>query len=482
MTGAGFYHCSVKGVGRAAGRSVVAAAAYRSGERLEDARTGEVFDYRARGGVEDTFILTRDGAAAWGDDRARLWNGAEAAEPRANGRLATELELALPHELTPVQRKQLVTDFLTPIIQKYGVAADVAMHEPGQEGDHRNHHAHCLLTHREFGPDGFGDIANTRSITRTRKGQEVQEQVAGIAATPADIRTIRKEWEHHVNLAYERAGLDIRVDHRSHEDRGIEQEPTKHLGPSATAMERREPGSSDRGDINRDIEERNAALRERAALEIAATKAQAELAAARQLAEMERAAEIERRAEQAMQEARRAAQGRVDDVRPASETAARATEPAAPIFDRDAANRAADEKIIDAAIQAEQAAHAAARGRKDDTRARSPEAEQDRPTARGPYTEFPAPEPPRPEPEAKAEPALGKTAGEIRTAWTLSRSAGEFEEALAARGLALAEVSADEARASQRTAAFAKEVGNFAPRWREGEIVAVNERGDVYRL
>jgi hypothetical protein len=236
VTTAGFYHCSVKGVGRAKGRSIVAAAAYRSGERLEDARTGEVFDYRARGGVEDAFILTRDGAAAWGQDRAQLWNGAEAAEPRANGRLATELELALPHELTPEQRRQLVTDFLAPIIEKYGVAADVAMHEPGQENDHRNHHAHCLLTHREFGPDGFDDIANTRTVTRMRKGQEVQEQVAGLAAMPADIRAIRKEWEQQVNRAYERAGLDIRVDHRSHEDRGIEQEPTKHLGPSASGM------------------------------------------------------------------------------------------------------------------------------------------------------------------------------------------------------------------------------------------------------
>jgi hypothetical protein len=87
---AGFYHCSVKPVGRASGRSVVAAAAYRSGERLADERTGEVFDYRARGGVVDTFILTRDGVGAW--ERARLWNAAERIEPRANGRLATEIE------------------------------------------------------------------------------------------------------------------------------------------------------------------------------------------------------------------------------------------------------------------------------------------------------------------------------------------------------------------------------------------------------
>jgi hypothetical protein len=30
----------------------------------------------------------------------RLWNAAEAAEARSNGRIAIELELGLPHELT----------------------------------------------------------------------------------------------------------------------------------------------------------------------------------------------------------------------------------------------------------------------------------------------------------------------------------------------------------------------------------------------
>ena len=69
---------------------------------------------------------------------------------------------------------------------------------------------------------------------------------------------------------------------------------------------------------------------------------------------------------------------------------------------------------------------------------------------------------------------LGRTAGDIRMAWQTSRSVSELEEALAGRGISLAEVSAEEARASQRSAAFAKEVGNFARQLKEGEIVAVN--------
>jgi MobA/MobL family len=416
MTASGFYHCSVKSVGRAKGRSIVTAAAYRAGVQMMDERTGEIADYRARGGVDDSFIIVPDNAPAWAQARTWLWNGADAAEPRANGRLATELELGLPHELTAEQRKELVTDFVRQTVEKYGIAADVAIHAPGKEGDHRNHHAHVLFTHRELGPDGFGEVSNARTVTKTVKGVEKDVTIYGIAANPADVTALRQEWEQHVNLAYERAGLDIRVDARSHEDRGIPQEPTKHLGPTATAMERRgEP--SDRGDLNREIGERNQALRDRVQLEIEAVKAAAELAAAKMLAEMERrdqraaetiqqdyaaaagrrddirselgaaertddirpdrSAKIDRQVEQAMQEAHRAAAGRTDDIHPAPNVqpdyaaakgrvddirplfeaaAARVTEPAVPIYDRDAAGRMADERIIDSAIAAAQEA------------------------------------------------------------------------------------------------------------------------------
>lgn len=274
MTAAGFYHCSVKSVGRANGRSIVAAAAYRHGERLYDERTGEVADYRARSGVLDGFIV----APSWAHDRARLWNGAEAAEHRANGRLATELELALPHELDAAERKRLLKDFLAPIIERYGVAADVAIHEPGQGRDHRNIHAHVLITNRRLDEHGF---------IEKEKGQRKDTGLSGFAMGSEAVIEIRKAWEQHVNRAYEQAGLDIRVDHRSHKERGIEQEPTKHLGPVANAMEQRGE-ASERGDINREIEARNAALRDLAQLEIEAVKAEAELAAAKMLAEMER--------------------------------------------------------------------------------------------------------------------------------------------------------------------------------------------------
>lgn len=450
MSGAGFYHCSVKSVGRAKGRSVVAAAAYRSGTRLEDGRTGEVFDYRARGGISDTFILTPDNAPAWAQDQEQLWTAAEQAEPRTNGRLATELELALPHELTDAQRKQLVEDFLAPLIERHGVAADVAIHEPGKNGDHRNIHAHVLITHRELGPAGFGEVSNARTVTKKVKGREKEVTIYGIAANPADVVALRREWEQQLNRAYERAGLDIQVDHRSHKDRGIEREPTQHIGPAATAIERRGE-ESERGAANREITQRNAERERLAALAAQEAAIQAEIASITH-------------------------------------------------YDRDQAESQWMDALTAGAI-AHDEARAVQEARQQAGLAK--EAEQGPAAARGRYAVL---QPPQPAPEVKPEPALSGSAADIRMALSLSRMGSELEDALAVRGMCLAQVTAVEAEASHKAAALyaerkqaqeqtrdatargpyaelrSPEPGRYAPRLAEGELVVVDGHGSVYRL
>ena len=118
MTAGGFYHFSISGVGRGNGASVIQKAAYRAGTRLMDERTGEPADYRARNGVDKTIVLARDNAPEWRDDIGRLWNEAERAEPRVNGRLATEFILALPHELDAETRERLAREMVLPIVEK----------------------------------------------------------------------------------------------------------------------------------------------------------------------------------------------------------------------------------------------------------------------------------------------------------------------------------------------------------------------------
>jgi len=245
------YHLSVKSISRSAGRSVVAAAAYRAGQELTDDRQGLTHDYTHKQGVEDAFIVAPNGAD-WAYDRDILWNAAEAAEKRKDAKTGREYELALPAELDAGARKELAWDFARELVERYGVVADVAIHEPGREGDNRNHHAHILTTTRTAGEDGLG--AKTRVL-----------DVASTAS--AEIEYMRGVWARQVNTALERHQVEQRVDHRSFERQGKEQEPTRHMGVSATAMERqaareipgREP-VTDLGKQNAEIRERNRVL------------------------------------------------------------------------------------------------------------------------------------------------------------------------------------------------------------------------------
>ena len=154
------YHLTTKPVSRAAGRSATAAAAYRSGELVHDLTTDQVFDYTRKRGVEHSEIVLPTAAARadinWARDRQALWNAAESAEKRNDSRVAREYEVALPHELKPSQRVELVRAFAADLANRYGVAVDFSIHAPHRHGDERNHHAHILTTTRELTATGLG--------------------------------------------------------------------------------------------------------------------------------------------------------------------------------------------------------------------------------------------------------------------------------------------------------------------------------------
>ena len=226
------FHLSVKTVSRSAGRSATAAAAYRAGCKITDERTGEIHDYTRKGGVESAAVILPDNAPEWARDRAQLWNAAEQAEKRKNSTVAREFEIALPAELSPAEREKLAHDFARELVNRHGMAADVAIHAPGKEGDNRNHHAHILLTTRRLGPDGLGE--KTRELDDQKTGKELVKQWRERFATLQNER-LRE------------AGHAVQVDHRSHAERGLEAEPTRHLGPTASAIERRTGERSRKG-------------------------------------------------------------------------------------------------------------------------------------------------------------------------------------------------------------------------------------------
>ena len=182
------YHMHATVISRASGGSAVAAAAYRSGEKLIDERTGEAHDYSRRDGVDGAEIIAPDGAPDWVRDRDRLWNAGEAAEKRKDSQVAREVRVALPRELDPDQRRELVRGFVQAEFAGRGMVADVSYHD----GNSVNPHAHILLTTRELNSDGFGGKDRSWNSKELLSGW-------------------REQWAESANRALDRAGR-IRAD------------------------------------------------------------------------------------------------------------------------------------------------------------------------------------------------------------------------------------------------------------------------------
>lgn len=230
---------SSKPISRSSGRSAVAAAAYRSASELTDERTGEVHDYRSKAGV----VATACSVGNQRVDRSTLWNTAEAAEKRKDGRTAREWLLALPAELSPRDRQKLATDFATLLQQRYGVATDACIHTPSRHGDDRNHHVHLMATTRQVTLDHDGKPVFGAKATFELENKARQK--LGLPSTMQEMKSLRREWADIVNRAMELAGHTQRIDHRSHAERGIDDEPSMHVGPAATAFERKHHRPSD---------------------------------------------------------------------------------------------------------------------------------------------------------------------------------------------------------------------------------------------
>lgn len=236
------YHLSVKAISRSAGRSATAAAAYRAGVEITDTRTGEVHDYTRKRGIVSADLVLPVGAPEWAADRSALWNAAEHAERRKDACVAREYEVALPSELSAAARRQLALDFAQEMADREGCAVDVAIHEPSKGGDNRNHHAHIMRTTRKVEAEGLGAKLDTEKAGRNRA---------------ADLEAVRARWAELTNERLRQHGIEATVDHRSLKAQGIDREPTQHLGPTATAIERRTgQASRKRLDFDQDVAER----------------------------------------------------------------------------------------------------------------------------------------------------------------------------------------------------------------------------------
>ena len=210
------YHHHAQVIGRSGGRSAVAAAAYRSGEKLEMV-DGRVLDYSRRDGIVHTQIMAPDHAANWMQQRASLWRGVEQLETRKDAQLAREIQISLPRELSEMEQIEATRDYVQTAFVNRGMVADVAIHQT----KNNNPHAHIMLTMRDIEHDTFGN-----------KNRDWNKKPL--------LKEWRKEWAEVANKHLEKAGFSERVDHRSLLDQSITREPRAHLSLAASEMEQRQ--------------------------------------------------------------------------------------------------------------------------------------------------------------------------------------------------------------------------------------------------
>ena len=227
------YHCSTKTVNRSSGRTAVASSAYRSGEKLKDERTGLTHDFTRKDGVAHSEIISNLDIEI---DRSQLWNLAEQSENRKDARTAREWVIALPDELDADQRKDLAKEFAQSLVDRYGVIADLAIHEPSKGGNDKNHHAHIMLTTRKAELDTDNNLILT---TKTDiELSNAKRKSLDMGTTQDEIKQIRETWANLANFALEKAGIQEKIDHRSYADQGNGLQATIHEGTKVTQLRR----------------------------------------------------------------------------------------------------------------------------------------------------------------------------------------------------------------------------------------------------
>ena len=307
------YHLEAKVVSRGNGRSAVAASAYLSCSKMLNDYDGVQHDFtRKKGLVWQDVFLPEVAPPGW-KDRSVLWNAVEKNEKTKDSRLAREIVPALPIELTPAQWQELLTEFIQNNFVADGMCADVAVHDPYPPG--HNPHAHIMVTVRPLDEKGNWQYKTEKEYLCVRNGEERGFTAAEFKAAQADgwekqypykagrkkvylppseaekhgyervskypkstkygrqnpiserwnseeqLVQWRKAWADAANRYLERYGHEERIDHRSHAERGLVEQPTIHEGVFARSLER-QGVISDRCEINRQIKADNALLRE----------------------------------------------------------------------------------------------------------------------------------------------------------------------------------------------------------------------------
>ncbi|MBU7555798.1 MULTISPECIES: MobQ family relaxase [Lactobacillaceae] len=239
------FHMSFSNISAGKGRSAIAGASYRSGEKLFDQKEGRSYFY-ARSVMPESFILTPNNAPEWASDREKLWNEVERKDRRSNSRYAKEFNVALPVELSEDEQKELLTKYVQENFVDEGMVADVAIHRDHPD----NPHAHVMLTNRPFNPDGTWGLKSKRENILDENGNKTY---TGNSRFPRSrkvwlvdwdkkekINQWRHNWADSVNQVLEQKNIPDRISEKSFIEQGIDDTPTQHEGINSKRHERKE--------------------------------------------------------------------------------------------------------------------------------------------------------------------------------------------------------------------------------------------------
>ena len=260
------YHCNIGIVSRGKGKSAVAAAAYRSGEKITNEWDGMTHDYTRKRGVVHTEILLPPHAPPSFSDRSTLWNSVELYEKAGNAQLAREIDAALPIELSREEQIRLVREYCSSQFVSRGMCVDYAIHDT----DKGNPHCHIMLTMRPLDERGAWAAKSKKEYDLDENGERIRLPSGRYKTHKIDLtgwndkdNTLlwRKAWADFTNDFLERNGSPERIDHRSNAERGIDEIPTVHMGVAACQMEKKGI-ATEKGELNRNIQKANRLIRE----------------------------------------------------------------------------------------------------------------------------------------------------------------------------------------------------------------------------
>ena len=255
---------------RSAGQSAVAAAAYRSGEKLHSEYYGEDSDYTRKGGVICSEILLPSHAPPEYADRETLWNAVEKAERGKKAQLAYSFDIALQNEFSLEENIALARQFLLENFVSRGMVVDFAVHQPDKEdGGIPNPHFHVMCPIRPIEPDGRWGNKQRREYVLDEYRERIRDEAGNYVfnavpttdwGKPETLEAWRQAWADLCNAKFAEKELDCRIDHRSYVRQGVEQVPTVHEGVSVRAMEKKGL-PPDKGAFHRWVRSANAKLK-----------------------------------------------------------------------------------------------------------------------------------------------------------------------------------------------------------------------------